>query len=106
MLNSEQLYEKTKKLRIQKGMPVAKLNKLAGISHSTLSSWRTRRTMPKLEVLESICFALGVPLASVLYDVDVDKLTGEEIELLTYWKKIDEEQRKAIMSTIKAMTKT
>jgi transcriptional regulator with XRE-family HTH domain len=106
MLNSEQLYDKIEKLRIQKGMSVAKLNKLAGISHSTLSSWRTRQTMPKLEVLESICFALGVPLASVLYDVDVDKLTGEEIELLTYWKKIDEEQRKAIMSTIKAMTKT
>lgn len=106
MLNSEQLYEKIEKLRIQKGMPVAKLNKLAGISYSTLSSWRTRHTMPKLEVLESICFALGVPLASVLYDVDVDKLTGEEIELLTYWKKIDEEQRKAVMSTIKAMTKT
>jgi len=106
MLNSQELYEKIERIRIQKGMPVAKLNKLAGISHSTLSSWRTRQTMPKLEVLESICFALGVPLASVLYDVDVDKLTGEEIELLTYWKKIDEEQRKAIMGTIKAMTKT
>lgn len=106
MLNSKGLYDKVEKLRIQKGMSVAKLNKLAGISHSTLSSWKTRQTMPKLEVLDSICFALGVPLAALLYDIDVDKLTGEEIELLSFWRKIDEPQKQAIMSTLKAMTKT
>ena len=36
MLNSMQLYEKIEKIRVQKGIPVAKLNKAAGISHSTL----------------------------------------------------------------------
>ena len=49
MLNSMQLYEKIEKIRVQKGIPVAKLNKAAGISHSTLSSWKTRQTMPKIE---------------------------------------------------------
>lgn len=105
MLNSKQLYEKIEKIRIQKGMPIAKLNKLAGISHSTLSSWKYRQTMPKLEVLESICYALEVPLAAILYDIEVDKLTGDEIELLSYWRKINDEQKKAIMSTVKAIIK-
>ena len=105
MLNSMQLYEKIEKIRIQKGMSVAKLNKLAGISHSTLSSWKTRQTMPKIEVLDSICFALGIPLATLLYDIDTDNLTGEEIELLSFWKLINEEQKKAVMSTIKSMAK-
>lgn len=88
MLNSMELYEKIEKIRIQKGMSVAKLNKAAGISHSTLSSWKTRQTMPKIESLDSICFALGISLAELLYDIDSDKLTGEEIELLTYYNLI------------------
>ena len=66
MLNSMELYEKIEKIRIQKGMSVAKLNKAAGISHSTLSSWKTRQTMPKIESLDSICFALGISLAELL----------------------------------------
>ena len=97
MLNSMELYEKIEKIRIQKGMSVAKLNKAAGISHSTLSSWKTRQTMPKIESLDSICFALGISLAELL---------GEEIELLTYWKQLDKEQKQALMSTAKAMAKT
>ena len=106
MLNSMELYEKIEKIRIQKGMSVAKLNKAAGISHSTLSSWKYRQTMPKLETLDSICFALGISLAELLYDIDSDKLTGEEIELLAYWKQLDKEQKQALMSTAKAMAKT
>ena len=45
-------------------------------------------------------------IAALLYDVELDNLTGEEIELLSYWKKIDEEQKKAIITTMKAMTKS
>ena len=106
MLNSMELYEKIEKIRIQKGISVAKLNKAAGISHSTLSSWKTRQTMPKIESLDSICFALGISLAELLYDIDSDKLTGEEVELLAYWKQLDKEQKHALMSTAKAMAKT
>ena len=106
MLNSMELYEKIEKIRIQKGISVAKLNKAAGISHSTLSSWKTRQTMPKIESLDSICFALEIPLAELLFDVSSDKLTGEEIELLSQWKQLNKEQRTAVMSTIKAMAKT
>ena len=72
MLNSMQLYEKIEKIRIQKGIPVAKLNKATGLSHSTLSSWKYRQTMPKLETLDSICFALEIPLAELLFDVSSD----------------------------------
>ena len=106
MLNSMELYEKSEKIRIQKGISVAKLNKAAGISHSTLSSWKTRQTMPKIESLDSICFALEIPLAELLFDVSSGKLTGEEIELLSQWKQLNKEQRTAVMSTIKAMAKT
>ena len=104
MLSSKELYEKIERLRIKKGLSVAKLNELAGISHSTLNSWKIRGTMPKLDVLEGLCYALEIPLSVLLYDIHIDEFTGEEIELLFYWKRINEEQKKAIISTIKAMS--
>lgn len=106
MLNSQELFNRIEKLRIQKGMSVAQLNERAGISHSTLNSWKIRGTMPKLDLLDSLCFALGTSISSVLYDVDTDKITGDEYELLACWKKLNGEQKNAIMSTIKAMANT
>lgn len=54
MLSSRELYERVDKLRIEKGLSVNDLNTKAGISHSTLNSWKLRGTMPKLEVLDGI----------------------------------------------------
>lgn len=103
MLTSQELYERIDSLRIKKGMKIAELNTAAGISNGTLSSWKKRGTMPKLEILDSLCFALDVPLASILYDVNVDTLTGDEVELLADFKKLNEKQKYAIKLTIKNM---
>lgn len=103
MLSSKELYDRIEQLRIKRGLKVAELNTKAGISSGTLPSWKQRGTMPKLEVLDSLCFALGVPLASILYDVEIDKLTGEEIEHLSDYKKLSTKQKEAIRLTVKAM---
>lgn len=105
MLNSKELYERIEKLRMKKGLSVSQLNEKAGISHATLNSWKKRGTMPKIEVLDSLCFALNYPLSALLYDVDLDTLSGEEVEILSYWNKLDEEQKFAIRATLIAMTK-
>ena len=101
MLTSLELYEKVEKLRIQQGIKVADLNRKAGISHGTLPSWKNRGTMPKLEVLSGLCDALGISLAVLLFDVDENKLSGEEIELLTIWRKLNSDQQKAFMTMVK-----
>lgn len=106
MLSSQELFNRIEKLRIAKGMSVAQLNDQAGISHSTLNSWKNRGTMPKIELLDSLCFALGTSISAVLYDVDIDALAGDEYELLALWRKMNGEQKNAIMTTIKAMAKT
>ena len=62
--------------------------------------------MPKLATLESLCYALDKPLAALLFDVDENKLTGEEIQLLSRWKQLDIRQKKVIMDTIEALGKT
>ena len=59
---------------------------------------RTRATVAKEKGLE--------PLAALLFDVDENRLTGEEIQLLSKWKKLDVRQKKVIMDTIEAFGKT
>lgn len=103
MLTSKELYEKIDTLRVQRGLKVSELNTLAGISTGTLPSWKQRGTMPKLEILESLCFALGVSLAEVIYDVNADKLTGEEIEHLSDFRKLNSKQKVAVRQIIKTM---
>lgn len=106
MLDSQELFNRIEKLRIEKGLSVAQLNERAGISHSTLNSWKNRGTMPKLDLLDSLCFALDTSISAVLYDIDADKLAGDEYELLALWKKLNGEQKNAIMTTVKTMAKT
>lgn len=106
MIDSKELYYRVEKLRKEKGMTVNELSTKAGISHSTLNAWKVRGTMPKLEVLEGLCDALNVPLPSLLYDVYADQLTGEEIALLSKWKKIDEKQKKVVFDMLDAFQNT
>ncbi|MCM1360270.1 MAG: helix-turn-helix domain-containing protein [Corallococcus sp.] len=102
MLTSLELYEKVDKLRIRNGMTVAELNRRAGISHATLSSWKQRKTMPTIELLEALGYALNVSVAALLFDVDADSLSGDETELLYLWRKLNGNQRQALLAVIKS----
>lgn len=105
MLTSISLYEKVNKLRIEKQMSVAELYKKAGISHATLHYWKQRETMPTIEVLEAISEALNVSLSTLLFDVEEDKLTGNEIELISLWRQLSDDEQQTLISFIKTFTK-
>lgn len=106
MLTSQALYKRISLWREEKGWSENKLCEMSGVSHSMFNSWTMRWTMPKLDTLESLCFALDKPLAALLFDVDENSLTGEDVNLLDKWKKLDDKQKKVIMDTIEAFCKT
>lgn len=103
MLSSNELFEKVEKLRQQKGLTFAKFNELAGISHSTLNTWKTRGTYPRIDILDGIAAALDIPLAELLFDVDFKNLSPDEVELLSCWNGLNAEQKKAVVAMIKTM---
>ena len=103
MLSSRELYERVDKLRREKGMSVNELSSAAGISHSTLNSWKLRGTMPKLDVLDGICYALSIHLMTLLYDMDIENISADEVELLALWKPFDKTQKEAVLTLMKAM---
>ncbi|MCM1009115.1 MAG: helix-turn-helix domain-containing protein [Ruminococcus flavefaciens] len=105
MLSSQELYDKIDNERIKKELSKTALSDKSGISHNTLVQWKKRNTMPKLEVLDALCEALDVPLAYILFDVAENSLTSAEIELLSIWKSLNEEQQNALKHLIKSLQK-
>lgn len=103
MISSQKLYDKVDKLRRERGLTQNKLSDMAGISHGTLNSWKSRGTMPKLEVIEGLCDALQISPVYLLYGHDFENLTDEELELLNLWKGINQGKRKAILYLIRAI---
>lgn len=103
MLSSKELYEKVDALRREKGITQNKLSELAGISHGTLHSWKSRGTMPKFEVIDGICDALGVSPVCLLYGTDFDNLSTDEMELIIRWRGLSAEQKKAFLALFKTI---
>ncbi len=104
MISSQELYNKVDRLRIEKGLTQNKLSDLAGISHGTLNSWKSRGTMPKLEVIEGLCDALKVSPVSLIYGNDFENLSDEELELLILWKNISSDKRQALLSLLRTLS--
>ena len=43
-------------------------------------------------------------MVTLLFDIEVDKLDADEMELLSIWKKLNKAQKEAILLTIKNMS--
>ena len=104
MISSHELYDKVDKLRKEKGLTQNKLSDMAGISHGTLNSWKSRGTMPKLDIIEGLCDALKVSPIYLLFGNDFENLSDEELELLSLWKDISSDKRQAILTLLRTLS--
>jgi len=104
-MNSQEIFDKIERLRNAKGMTIYILSQEADLSHSTFYSWRKRKTMPTLEVLERIAGALGTTLAKLLFNLEANEMSEEQKELMELWTLINRQQREAALSMLRSMAK-
>lgn len=104
-MNSEEIYEKIEALRKAKGMTIYTLSQEAQLSHSTFYSWKKRKTMPTLEVLEKIAGALGISPARLLFNLEADELTEEQKKVMGLWSLLNREQKDAVLAMLKSFAK-
>lgn len=74
------LSERLKSLRTEQGLSMSRLAKLAGVSQPFISEVERGNKSPTLEVLERICFALGVTINEFFSESDkkLPSLAGEK----------------------------
>ena len=84
-----------------KGISVYKLAKLTEIPQSTIASWYQKRNYPPIDKLERICDVLGVSL-SEFFSIKKEPAEAdrEELDLLSSWRKMDQQERAALNSVV------
>lgn len=81
-----------------------KLAKKSGISQSVITNMFHRNYTPTLPTLEAICKALDISLAQFFLEGDDPVvLTEEQKSLLSKWRTLTEEQKKAFLSLMDAI---
>jgi len=102
--------------RLQKGMSQGDIEKKTGLLRCYLSRVENGHTVPSLETLQKIAFALDLQLAQFFSDEAVSremsalKLSEEEIRFLTqiqrYSARLSENDRKLLLAMVRKFAQT
>ena len=82
--------ENIRYFRKERGYTQKQLSELAGIATITLQQYELEKREPKLENLQKIAEALGIPIAALL---DIDE-TDQALNTLSDFKNVDVKQTK------------
>lgn len=110
MIISERIFE----LLQEKGISQKEFSEKTGISQSTISDWKRKKTNPASDKIMLICDVLGVSPYELLSGIEnehykpldyviVDK-KSEDYLLLERFRECDQTQRNRILGYIQAMT--
>lgn len=78
----------------------------AGLTQSTISTWRRRNLQPNVASIEKICAGFGITLSQFFQEEDSVYLTKEQKKLLDLWAKLSPVQREAVTQMLCAFLYT
>lgn len=99
------ILEKIDKLRLERGWSVNNLAMEAMLTQSTVNNLYLRNTEPKISTLRAICAAFNITLSEFFANEDLnDNSENTEEEFKLQYSKLNDAQKKAILSLLKTMT--
>ncbi|PWM72815.1 MAG: hypothetical protein DBX59_05890 [Bacillota bacterium] len=94
--------QKIDKLRLERKWSQSKLAREIGISVTSVYNWyNDKNSMPTIRVLENVCTLFDIDMVELFADVEYDKLSVKEIELLEMFKQLNDTQQENVISIIK-----
>lgn len=109
MIISERIFKLLKSQRISQ----KEFSKMTGISQSTISDWKTKKTNPAADKLKVICDVLGISPTELLSEIDGAELKprdymlvnkeSEEYLLLESFRKLDENAKIRLQGYLQAL---
>ena len=95
------ILDKIRKLQADRGWTDYKLCQEANISQSSLTSIFSRKTPPKIDMLQSICNGFGITLAQFFLEgEEIDVVTTEEKEILQLFRRLTVKQKRALIALL------
>lgn len=110
MIISERIF----KILQERGISQASFGKMVGLSSSTISDWKTKKTNPSAEKIMDICAALDITPEQLLTGNGIDddfarhndmEVSFEDKEMLVEYHGLGEEQQKRLMAYLKTLKK-
>ena len=106
MIISERIF----KIMEEKGINQITFSRDTGISQSTISDWKRKKTNPAADKIMKICKVLGVSPYELLQDTDVVSdyviISGntDKYELLAEYEKLDRSSKDRLFGYLKALS--
>lgn len=98
--------EKIRSLRQNRGWTEYELATRSGLPQSTISSWYRKNLVPSVASLRKICDALGITLSQLFSEAgEPVSLTDTQEDLLRRWNRLGESQQAALLAVIDLMGK-
>ena len=80
-----------------------KLAHEAGISEATVYGWfNENHFTPSRSSNEDICRAFEISVATFYNDIDLDKLTPQQIELLSLFEKVPDTKKSVVLDIVRS----
>lgn len=97
------IQERIRQLMNERQWTEYRLVKESGLPASTVANIFRRNTVPSIITLETICGAFGITLSQFFSEGNAISLTDEQMNLLTRWATLSDEQKQALISLIEKM---
>ena len=111
---SQNIGQTIRDYRLQRGMSQGDIEKRTGLLRCYLSRVENGHTVPSLDTLSKIAYALDLPIAqffaedSLNRELNTQKLSDEELRFLTqirrYSTNLNESDRKLVLAMVKKMS--
>lgn len=90
---------KIRKMQGERNWTDYKLAQEANISNATLASVFQRKSMPRVDTLQSICNAFGLTLAQFFLEEEkIEVLSDTEKDMLNVFRKLSHNQQQALIA--------
>jgi transcriptional regulator with XRE-family HTH domain len=98
--------KKLNEIRLERNMSVYRLSEISCINQSTLANTFSRGTVPSIQNLEIICFALDITISQFFSSDEVNvQMTPNEVEFYQKYKKLPKDVKDSIDSVIDSVSK-
>lgn len=100
------IHESILELCRERNWTLYKLAHESGISEATVYGWFSENHFtPSRSSIEDICRAFEISVAAFYNDIDIDKLTPQQVELLTLFEKVPDNKKSAVLEIIRTLSK-
>lgn len=96
--------ERITQLRKERKWSLSKLAKETGISETAVYNWYNEKNYtPSRDAIEDVCGAFGITLAEFYANIDEDKLSESELQLLQLFRDMPDTQKETVITIVKSL---